>query len=395
LASAGRYQHAELIAEEIADFAWQARAFAAIAQALARAGLDQRAEPMAAKALESVRSIPSNSFIYLPDETFADIVEALAWAGECRGAQDAFAQVDVIVRSMTDPIRQALTLAGVTYGLARAGRGQEAEAAAVKAEGFATSIRDEGSAMAVSSVAERVAERLASAGQYQQAEKVARSITDPYWEVRALAYIAKDLARSGYKRRAVVLAEHAESAARSASSRYFPKGRALVAVSVALAEAGQASLAETVARSIPEPDYCVEALAELVKILAKSGDKREALVIAVRAESVARSINNPWVKARALTAIAESVACSGQHGSAVTIANSISVPGSQARALVLVARLLMGVGDLQTARRIAAVACSAGRWSDVAPVVMLADPSAFIVIADMVRPEEAKPRSQS
>ena len=65
----------------------------------------------------------------------------------------------------------------------------------------------------------------------------------------------------------------------------------------ALAKAGQHERAETVARSIPDPDEKARALEAAAAALAKAGQHEQA-------ETVARSITDPYEQARALAAVA-------------------------------------------------------------------------------------------
>ena len=86
---------------------------------------------------------------------------------------------------------------------------------------------------------------LAQAGQHEQAEAVARSITDPDEQAQALA-----------------------------------------AVAGALAKAGQHEQAETVARSITGPEEQVQALAAVARALVARGDTRQARHVASTACAV-------------------------------------------------------------------------------------------------------------
>ena len=88
---------------------------------------------------------------------------------------------------------------------------------------------------------------LAGAGQHQQAEAMARSITDPHSQAQALAQVAE-----------------------------------------ALAGAGQHQQAETVARSITNPDWQAQALAQVAEALARAGNSRDACRVAAATCSVGR-----------------------------------------------------------------------------------------------------------
>ena len=107
----------------------------------------------------------------------------------------------------------------------------------------------------------------ATLGQHIRAEAVAASITDPFWQSRALAEVAGVLARAGQY-------EQAETVAHSITDPYW-QARALAEVAGGLAEAGQheqaaamVSQAATVVRSITDPDRQARALAEVAAALA-------------------------------------------------------------------------------------------------------------------------------
>ena len=85
-----------------------------------------------------------------------------------------------------------------------------------------------------------------------QAATVARSLTDPDRQARALAAVAGALAKAGQHEQAAAMASQAATVARSITSPDW-QAQALAAVAGALAEAGQHEQAATVARSITDP----------------------------------------------------------------------------------------------------------------------------------------------
>jgi tetratricopeptide (TPR) repeat protein len=82
-----------------------------------------------------------------------------------------------------------------------------------------------------------VARALAASGQYQQAEKMARAISDPHGQALTLAALAEALANAGEHQRAMALAAKAEEVARAITDS-VRQGQALAAVAAALADAG-------------------------------------------------------------------------------------------------------------------------------------------------------------
>ena len=104
----------------------------------------------------------------------------------------------------------------------------------------------------------------------------------------------------------------------------------MATVAGALAEAGQheqavtvTAEAETVARSITDPDQRAQTLAAVAEALAEAGEHEEAA-------SMARSIIDPDLRARA--PVAEALAEAGEHEEAATAARSITDPDGRAGA---------------------------------------------------------------
>ena len=91
---------------------------------------------------------------------------------------------------------------------------------------------------------------------------------------------------------AAAIASRAETVARSITDPYW-QARALTAVAGALARAGQHEQAETMARSITDPDRQARALTAVAGTLAQAGQYEQAAAIASRAETVARAHYRP------------------------------------------------------------------------------------------------------
>jgi tetratricopeptide (TPR) repeat protein len=198
----------------------------------------------------------------------------------------------------------------------------------------------------------QVAAALAQAGQHQQAEAIARSITSPDWQASALAQVAAALAGAGKY-------QQAEAIARSITSPDWQM-RALAQVAGALAGAGRHQQAEAIpmqaealARSIAHPGSQASALAQVAGALAGAGRHQQAEALAMEAEALARSITNPGSQAHALAQVAGALARAGRHQQAEALARSIAHPGSQAHALAQVAGALAGAGRHQQAEALA------------------------------------------
>ena len=105
--------------------------------------------------------------------------------------------------------------------------------------------------------------------------------------------------------------------------------------------------------------------------------------MAAQAETVIRSITDPDRQAQALAAVAEALARGGQHEQAASMARSITDPDWQARALVQVAEALAARGDARHARHVASAACAVGRWTMVLGLVLSLEPLAARVFTDL------------
>ena len=373
LAAAGQHEQAAAVARSIAGPGGQARALAQIAESLAAAGQHEQAEVVA-------RSITDPGG---QARALAQIAKSLAVAGQHQQAAAVAGQAEVVARSITDPGGQARALAQIAESLAVAGQHQQAAAVAGQAEVVARSITDpdRGAAHALA----EVAGALAAAGQHQQAaavagqaEVVARSITDPdRGAAHALADVAWVLATSGRHQQAEVVARSISDPDQQAN--------ALAWVAESLAAAGLHEQAEVVARSITDPDLgAAHALARVAGALAAAGRHEQAAAVAAQAEAVARSIPDRRRQVLALVRVAGALAAAGRHEQATAVACSITNPSLQADALAGVAESLARAGDTQSATRLAAAACTAGRWATAAIPVLLLDPPAFTVVAHVL-----------
>jgi Trypsin-like peptidase domain len=197
---------------------------------------------------------------------------------------------------------------------------------------------------------DRVAEALASVGQWDRAEQIARTMTDPNHQAIVLYQVAKTLASVGQW-------DRAEQTARTITGP-FARVWTLHALIEALADVDRdrartlAEDAEQIARSITDPGDRTEALAAVAQALA-AVDRDRALVLAADAEQAARSITNPDAQARALTTVAQALVEAGQQDHAEQLACSITNPYYQARALGVLAEALAEVGQLDHAEQIA------------------------------------------
>ena len=387
-------------------------------------GTDQRpdAAAIAAQAEAAARSVTSP----FEQQALANIMRALAWTGHHQQATE-------IARSLTDPELRAVGLAHVAGALAQAM--QHVQAADIAAEAITVAQSVPGSRRQMEWVLARVesaftptgehlpsimdyrgiealdgnrtgdelstqvplAVALAQAGQHQQAEDLARSITHPVLRADALIQVAVVLARAGQHQQAAAIAAQIETDARAAAITYLPpyalaqaarglaqagrrrQAAAMAAeaktaflshhgwndatetlliqvVTAALAQAGKRREAVALARFIPEGE---RALTQAVIALAQAGRRRQAAAVARRVTAIARHVIGPEGQvnlARSYAAVAQA----WTHPRAAALAAqaeglAASIVGDETRenALPLVAGALAHAGQHEQAESLA------------------------------------------
>jgi hypothetical protein len=172
----------------------------------------------------------------------------------------------------------------------------------------------------------------AALGQQPRAEALARSITDPAGQARALAGIAGELARAGQPQEAAAIAADAVAAARSVANTAPP------ALPVVAGILDQAGLLQGQAGDVLKAAERERSLAGLRREM--SAQPPEAAVIAAGAVAAARSATNsantvtdPVDLYGFLTHITTKLIRAGQHQQAEVVARSITNPVEQAGAL--------------------------------------------------------------
>lgn len=200
----------------------------------------------------------------------------------------------------------------------------------------------------------------AQLGLHGRAEALARSISDPFRRVQALAVVVREVARRGDFRRAAILSIQAEQAIRSVRDPYH-KAHALAAVARGLGES----------ENLQRAKVLIGRSEELLKSLTNSSRAAHVLVAVSRAAAVirdwrrakvvARSISTRSERAQALCSVASELANSGDWRQARSVALSIESRSERAQALAAIARA-SGSGDqrmaLEMAERAAAIARS-------------------------------------
>ncbi|GAA2369458.1 hypothetical protein [Dactylosporangium salmoneum] len=146
------------------------------------------------------------------------------------------------------------------------------------------------------------------------------------------------------------------------------------AVAEAVAAAGDADRAETIARTITNPGQQAQALTTVAKAVAEAGDADRAVIIA-------RTITNRDQQAQALTTVAKAVAATGDADRAVIIAHAITDPDRQVWTLTAVA----GCVGMPRARHFLGLALSMGSWLTPLPILAQMQPHIVLQIADDVK----------
>ncbi|MBT2367134.1 hypothetical protein J7E88_17925 [Streptomyces sp. ISL-10] len=180
----------------------------------------------------------------------------------------------------------------------------------------------------------------AQLGRHSRAEALARSITTPARQVRALASVARHMAEVGDLKRAKTVAEQAE--------------RSILAIADSDAEA--------------------HAYAVVARAMARTGDAYRAQLLVERAEEAAHSLGDGPQRAQALAAVARAAAAAGDIGHALTLAKSLKRWSERAQALSAVAMEVASSGDWRRGRSIArSVSPQSDRAHALAVVARAAD----------------------
>ena len=371
-ATLGQPVRAEALARSIPSDHHQALALAGVAMAAAGAGDYDRARELADRAEQIARSftdagwrmrvlaaaaagvgdydraeqIARSTAIYMSDrpEILVTVAAAAARAGDYDRARELAGRAERAARSITPLDLQALPLAEAAMAAAGAGDYDRARQLADPAEQIARSITNP------TWRARNLAAAAAAAGDgdYDRAEQIARS-ADPREQARVLAEVAMAAAGVGDRDRARQLADRAEQIARSITD---PDDQAR-ALATAVALVGDYDRAEQIAQFITHPHEQARPLAEVAMAAAGAGDCDRARELADRAEQIARSITDRAKREDILARVATVVALVGDCDHAEQIARSITHPDEQAGTLAAVATAAARAGDYDRAERIA------------------------------------------
>ncbi|MEU5669326.1 hypothetical protein ABZ749_02930 [Micromonospora sp. NPDC047753] len=192
----------------------------------------------------------------------------------------------------------------------------------------------------------------AQIGKFGRAEALARSVTDPFRQVQALAAVARAIAKAGDAGRAVISINHGEAACQGIAD---PSLRAQALASVARAalsvnDKGRGerlinwALAEV--EAVPASSLRGESLAGVARAFAVLGEFD-------RAESLIGSFRHRALRSQALVAVSQAAAVAGDSRRAKSIAASIGIKSFRSQALAAIAHALAQRGQKTEAYAIA------------------------------------------
>jgi hypothetical protein len=344
----------------IADPEDLTRALAQVAGVAARAGDADRASRLAAEA----ETLAHSTFTDPADQAgvLTVLLEVAAQAGDAERVSGLAAEAQTLARTLTRPGERvgawAWALVGLAAATAQAGEPDRAEALA------RTITSPEVQARALTELA-KVAARNGDADRASQlvaeAETLARALTSPRSQARALAWLASDAAQAGDPDRVSGLVAEAETLARTTFAD--PEEQAVVLAWLAriAAEAGDPDRAEALARIITDPQAQAEAFAGSARAAVEAGDLDRASRLAAEAEAVARTAIIPYYQARALDELATAAVQAGDPDRAAALARTIASPDEQFWSLAGLAEVAAQAGDAERASRLVIEAATLAR----------------------------------
>lgn len=340
-------ERAEALVRATADAAERGDELASLSEALAAAGLHRQAEATAI-------SITSPGCWASRAQALIAVAREMSRAGQQDHADRVYALAESTFGSMNHRLTTRTYRGRIATAMATAGQYDQAEALA----------RTVGAELDVTKA-------LAAVGQHRRAEALAQTITGDGERAEALAAVAEVLAKSGHQARSAEAALQAQAIARSLKPRarflraaraaggfdweLHAKVRAFAAVATALAIAGlpgpaaaMATGAAALVRSLRENDFHFsgELYAQAARALAIAG-------LYDQAQTLATANPHEWQHAKAQTEVARVLAQAGLHDRAEALARAIVKPGERAAALAALAGDLARAGFHERAGQIA------------------------------------------
>ncbi|MEV6548976.1 hypothetical protein AB0M57_09715 [Streptomyces sp. NPDC051597] len=347
LVAAEDYARATELALTVGEADERAKALAAVATGLARAGHEDRALALVRRAEELTRSLgPSRAL----GEVRGALGAALACAGLAREADESLRRAVLAAQERAEPYERAQTLAAIASVLASAGHLTRAAGIARQAAALTDALTDpDQRAWATPAVARA----LAAAALPERSVGLALRLDDEDDREELLADLAGVLAREG----------HAELGLRLAGDLADPYERARALASVSEAAAGADSshpasdsshqavdAAREAAALVTEPALRIQALTFVAHALAVAGRHAEATEAARLVTGLARGGLEPPVPVGVLASLAEALAAAGEPDQAAGLARRAltRVPGgpplAQARDLAAVGKAFLAMG---------------------------------------------------
>lgn len=348
---------AESIARTVIPPGLEAKALGRLAVAVAAGGDRGRAAALAA-AVEDLAHIAHPD---LRADAMVALVAAVAAAGDLDRAEG-------LVQTIPHSYPRGEALAALAHAATKAGDYDRAEAL-IRAIPVPT---------LPGSAARRLAEAVAATGDFDRAEALAVGFFDDAADcAENLVAVARAAADAGDHARAARLAGAVRDLAHAATDPEVHE-RAVVCAVEAEAVSGCRDEAEALARTITKPYPMQRALVALMRAAVAAGDHDEGEALLVRAEACAASLTSVFIRSLALADLAESMAGAGWIDRAVAQAESIPLPGWQARAF----RAVAAQADAATARLLIARALRLGHWEESLHGLAMFAPSVPAALAD-------------
>lgn len=334
---ARQFTQALQVAEAMTSDHWKSKTqkshtLAAIAVTLAETDESARAHNAFEHAFQIADTIKE---VYRKAGALAALGIAITKAGDSARADQVFAQAIRLAETITDDHFRADCLEDVAKAIAQTGKFETAL-------GVAHSIKDDHRRAETLAA---VSSALAAAGRVQQTLRVANTIKDPRFKARSLAAAASALARAGDTKAAQQLCEQAQQIVSTVSY----KADAIAAIAKAFALSGQFQQAIEVAATIKNDWHIAGTLVGITSAVLQSNDSsgiRQMLVEQVLA--IADRVTNQRWKVEALVNVGRVFAQTGDQtraghfvDQACQVADTIVNDQDKAKALLSIGSVLV------------------------------------------------------
>ena len=291
------------------------------------------------RAIPRVAIVDSTSESHRRDTALAELVPAV-------GARGDFERAESLADAIRDPKLRGQALAGLALVMKAADDAERAAEVWRRAEGIAAAVDSPDQADSPSlRILQALVDVAAQAGDVDQAEATAETITDLPEKAIALTTVAQAAAATGDIERAVALTDKAEEVSRAITVRdyiglrnrtfvQFRMADALVSVVEAAAESGDfrsavrvadrsAGLYFSLANDVVTPGARSNQLLALTNALVTAAQAAVADRGTERAEEIAVEAREKFIRSKALQALSGAMAASGDIDQAEVLANRI------------------------------------------------------------------------